>query len=149
MKPVVIWNLTRRCNLRCRHCYTSSADVDFPGELTHAQALAVLDDLETFRIPALILSGGEPLARKDFFELAPRARQVCRYLALSSNGTALVGETADRLAEIGFDYVGISLDGIGAHQRLVPRQGRRLRRGARRHPRLRRRAASRSACASP
>ena len=113
VKPVVIWNLTRRCNLRCRHCYTSSADVDFPGELTHEQALAVLDDLETFRVPALILSGGEPLARKDFFELAPRARQACRYLALSSNGTALVGETADRLAEIGFDYVGISLDGIG------------------------------------
>ena len=113
VKPVVIWNLTRRCNLRCRHCYTSSADYDFPGELTHELALAVLDDLATFRVPALILSGGEPLARKDFFELAPRAREVCRYLALSSNGTQLVGAVADRLADIGFDYVGLSLDGIG------------------------------------
>ena len=114
VRPVVIWNLTRRCNLRCRHCYTSSADIAFPGELTHEQALAVLDDLAAFRIPALILSGGEPLSRNDFFTLAPRARGACRYLALSSNGTALVGETAERIAAIGFDYVGISLDGIGS-----------------------------------
>ena len=111
--PVVIWNLTRRCNLRCRHCYTSSADVDFPGELTHAEAMAVLDDLAAFGIPALILSGGEPLARRDFFEIAERARELGLFLALSTNGTPLVGETADRVAAIGFDYVGISLDGIG------------------------------------
>jgi heme d1 biosynthesis radical SAM protein NirJ len=114
VKPVVIWNLTRRCNLRCRHCYTASADVAFPGELSHEQAMAVLDDLAAFRIPALILSGGEPLSRFDFFALAQRAREACRYLALSTNGTARGGETADRIAEIGFDYVGISLDGIGA-----------------------------------
>ena len=114
VKPVVIWNLTRRCNLRCRHCYTTSADVAFPGELTHEQAMAVVEDLAGFRIPALILSGGEPLSRFDFFEIATRARAACRYLALSTNGTALVGETADRIADIGFDYVGISLDGIGA-----------------------------------
>ena len=113
VKPVVIWNLTRRCNLRCRHCYTSSADVAFPGELTHEQAMGVLEDLGDFGIPALILSGGEPLARRDVFEIAERARQMKMYLALSTNGTAIVGATADRVAEIGFDYVGISLDGIG------------------------------------
>jgi len=114
VKPVVIWNLTRRCNLRCRHCYSVSADVDFPGELSHEQAMGVLEDLGSFRIPALILSGGEPLARKDLFEIAARAREMKLYLALSSNGTRIVGEMADRVAEIGFDYVGISLDGIGA-----------------------------------
>ncbi|HEY9056142.1 MAG TPA: radical SAM protein, partial [Aurantimonas sp.] len=113
VKPVVIWNLTRRCNLRCRHCYTSSADVAFPGELTHEQAMGVLEDLGGFGIPALILSGGEPLARRDVFEIAERARQMKMYLALSTNGTAIVGAAADRVAEIGFDYVGISLDGIG------------------------------------
>ena len=113
-KPVVIWNLTRRCNLRCRHCYTTSADVDFPGELTHEQAMATLEDLGTFGIPALILSGGEPLARRDLFDIASRAREMGMFLALSTNGTQIIGETADRVAEIGFDYVGISLDGIGA-----------------------------------
>ena len=65
VKPVVIWNLTRRCNLRCRHCYTVSADVQFPGELTHEQAMTTLDDLGNFNIPALILSGGEPLDRTN------------------------------------------------------------------------------------
>ena len=114
VKPVVIWNLTRRCNLRCRHCYTVSADVQFPGELTHEQAMTTLDDLGNFNIPALILSGGEPLDRFDFFEIAEAARKKVRYLALSTNGTKIHGEAADRVAEIGFQYVGISIDGIGA-----------------------------------
>ena len=114
VKPVVIWNLTRRCNLRCRHCYTVSADVDFPGELSHEQAMETLEDLGEFKVPALILSGGEPLDRADLFEIAARARQLVRMLALSTNGTKIHGEAADRVAEIGFDYVGISIDGIGA-----------------------------------
>ncbi|HAW47883.1 MAG TPA: heme d1 biosynthesis radical SAM protein NirJ [Roseovarius sp.] len=113
VRPVVIWNLTRRCNLKCRHCYTVSANVDFPGELTHAQAMTTLDDLGDFGIPALILSGGEPLDRRDLFEIARAARDKVRMLALSTNGTQIHGETADRVAEIGFDYVGISIDGIG------------------------------------
>ena len=116
VKPVVIWNLTRTCNLKCRHCYTVSSDNVFPGELTHDQAMGVLDDLAAFRIPALILSGGEPLSRFDFWDLAERARALdFRHLSLSTNGTKL-GEpgVADRVAALGFDYVGISLDGIGA-----------------------------------
>jgi Fe-coproporphyrin III synthase len=114
VKPVVIWNLTRRCNLRCRHCYTTSADVPFPGELTHDQAMSVLDDLAGFGIPALILSGGEPLSRFDFFPLAERARELgFRHLSLSTNGTR-VAEHIDRIADLTFEYVGISLDGIGA-----------------------------------
>ncbi|MCW3783998.1 heme d1 biosynthesis radical SAM protein NirJ [Defluviimonas salinarum] len=114
VKPVVIWNLTRRCNLRCRHCYTTSADVHFPGELSHEQAMGVLDDLHEFGVFALILSGGEPLSRFDFFELAERARDLkFRHLSLSTNGTKLTGDTARRVADLGFDYVGISLDGIG------------------------------------
>lgn len=113
VKPVVIWNLTRRCNLRCRHCYTVSADVQFPGELSHEQAMTTLENLGEFEVPALILSGGEPLDRFDFFDIATRARKLVRMLALSTNGTKIHGEAADRIAEVGFDYVGISIDGIG------------------------------------
>ena len=105
VKPVVIWNLTRTCNLKCRHCYTVSSDNVFPGELTHDQAMGVLDDLAAFRIPALILSGGEPLSRFDFWDLAERARALdFRHLSLSTNGTKL-GEpgVADRVAEAGAD----------------------------------------------
>lgn len=113
-RPVVIWNITRRCNLRCRHCYAVAADFEFPGELTSPQATAVLDDLAAFRIPALILSGGEPLARPDALDLARRAKGHGLYTALSSNGMPIVGAVADEVAAIGFDYVGISLDGTGA-----------------------------------
>jgi heme d1 biosynthesis radical SAM protein NirJ len=114
VRPVVIWNLTRRCNLKCRHCYAVAADQHFPGELTTEEAYRVLDDLVDFGIPALILSGGEPLARADTLDIARRSKAAGLYTALSSNGTPIVGHVADAVADIGFDYVGISLDGIGA-----------------------------------
>ena len=112
-RPVVIWNLTRRCNLKCRHCYAVAADHHFPGELTHDEAIAVLDDLAGYAIPALILSGGEPLSRPDALDLARRSKAHGLYTALSTNGTTIDSHVADDLASIGFDYVGISLDGIG------------------------------------
>lgn len=113
IKPVVIWNLTRRCNLKCRHCYAVAADHDFPGELSTDEAIEVLDDLAAYGIPALILSGGEPLSRPDTLRLARHAKRYGIYTALSSNGMPIIGDVANQLAEIGFDYVGISIDGIG------------------------------------
>ncbi|WP_350332927.1 heme d1 biosynthesis radical SAM protein NirJ [Coralliovum pocilloporae] len=112
--PVVIWNLIRRCNLKCKHCYTTSGDVDFPGELSTEQALNVIDDLKAFRVPVIIFSGGEPLMRPDMLELSAHAKNLRFYTALSTNGTLIDGAMADRIAEVGYDYVGISLDGIGA-----------------------------------
>ncbi|MBP9219063.1 MAG: radical SAM protein, partial [Sterolibacterium sp.] len=85
--PVVIWNLIRRCNLTCKHCYSISADKDFPGELTTEEIYAVMDDLKRFRVPVLILSGGEPLLRPDIFDIARRAKHMGFYVGLSSNGT--------------------------------------------------------------
>ncbi|WP_059411407.1 heme d1 biosynthesis radical SAM protein NirJ [Cupriavidus basilensis] len=117
--PVVIWNLVRRCNLNCRHCYSTSADTDFKGELTTAEALAVLAQLRQARVPALILSGGEPLLRPDLYPLARRARALGFHLSLSSNGTLLDRAHAARLADAGFGYVGVSLDGLEAtHDRF-------------------------------
>lgn len=111
--PVVIWNLVRRCNLNCRHCYALSADVDFSGELTTAEVTTVMADLKAFQVPVLILSGGEPLLRPDIFEISEHAKVLGFYTALSTNGTVIDDKIADRIAEIGYDYVGISLDGIG------------------------------------
>ncbi|GAB4171558.1 MAG: heme d1 biosynthesis radical SAM protein NirJ [Rhodocyclaceae bacterium] len=117
--PVVIWNLIRRCNLTCRHCYSISADTDFPGELATAEVFAVMDDLKAFRVPVLILSGGEPLLRADIFEIAARAKAMGFYVGLSSNGTLIDAGNIARIAAVGFDYVGVSLDGIGAtHDRF-------------------------------
>jgi heme d1 biosynthesis radical SAM protein NirJ len=111
---VVIWNLIRRCNLGCKHCYSISGDVDFPGELTTAEVFRVMDDLKAFRVPVLILSGGEPLMRRDIFEISARAKAMLFYVGLSTNGTLIDAALADRISGIGYDYVGISLDGIGA-----------------------------------
>ncbi len=112
--PVVIWNLVRRCNLKCKHCYSISGDVDFPGELSTEEVFTVMDDLKGFRVPVLILSGGEPLLRPDIYDISRRARDMGFYVALSTNGTLIDEAVADKVAAIGYDYVGISLDGIGA-----------------------------------
>ncbi|MBL8490282.1 MAG: heme d1 biosynthesis radical SAM protein NirJ, partial [Rhodocyclaceae bacterium] len=122
--PVVIWNLIRRCNLTCKHCYSISADKDFPGELTTDEVYRVMDDLKAFRVPALILSGGEPLLRPDIFDIARRARSLGFYTALSSNGTLIDAAMLARIAAVGFDYVGVSLDGLGAtHDRFRRQAG--------------------------
>jgi len=122
--PVVIWNLVRRCNLTCKHCYSISADKDFPGELTTAEIYTVMDDLRGFGVPVLILSGGEPLLRPDIFEVATRAKGLGFYTGLSSNGTLIDEAMVERIAAVGFDYVGVSLDGIAAtHDRFRRREG--------------------------
>jgi heme d1 biosynthesis radical SAM protein NirJ len=122
--PVVIWNLVRRCNLTCLHCYSISADIDFPGELSTAEVLGVIDDLRRFGVPALILSGGEPLIRKDLFEIAERSKALGFYTALSTNGTLIDAPVAERIARTGFDYVGISLDGLQeTHDRFRRKSG--------------------------
>lgn len=110
--PVVIWNLIRRCNLTCKHCYALSADHDYAGELSREEVFTVMDDLKAYRVPVLILSGGEPLLRPDIFEIAERSRDMGFYTGLSTNGTLIDEPMADRIAAMGFDYVGISLDGL-------------------------------------
>ena len=109
--PVVIWNLTRRCNLTCKHCYALAVDKDFPGELSTDEAFAVLDDLKAFHVPAVILSGGEPLLRGDMHAIARRAKQLGLYTALSTNGTLIGAEQMDEIEAVGYDYIGISIDG--------------------------------------
>lgn len=110
--PVVIWNLVRRCNLTCKHCYSISADKDFPNELSTTQVFEVMQDLKRFKVPVLILSGGEPLLRPDIFEIAHHAKEMGFYTALSTNGTLIDESNIEKIAAVGFDYLGISIDGI-------------------------------------
>jgi Fe-coproporphyrin III synthase len=112
-RPVTVWNCTRSCNLSCVHCYTDSEKKSYAGELTTEEAKVMLKDLAEFKIPALLISGGEPLMRKDLFELVHYAKNLGIRPTLSTNGTLITKDVAQKIKDAGFTYVGISLDGIG------------------------------------
>ncbi len=111
-KPVVVWNITRRCNLRCIHCYSQSRDIEYTNELTTQQGRELIDDLAHFGVPVVLFSGGEPLMRKDLPELASYAISKGMRAVISTNGTLINRKMAKRLKEIGLSYVGVSLDGM-------------------------------------
>ncbi|HMK36236.1 MAG TPA: 12,18-didecarboxysiroheme deacetylase [Desulfomonilaceae bacterium] len=111
-KPVVVWNVTRRCNLRCVHCYSQSEDRNYSGELSFEEGKALIDDLAEFGSPVVLFSGGEPLIRKDILDLIKYATEKGRRAVVSTNGTLITGPTAEKLKQIGLSYVGISLDGL-------------------------------------
>lgn len=118
-RPVVVWNVSRRCNLHCVHCYSSSKNRHYPDELTFEEGERLLDDLAEFGVPTVLFSGGEPLMRADVLELAAHARDLGMRTVLSTNGTLIDDSMAERIAEAGFSYVGVSLDAIGpAHDKL-------------------------------
>src|SRR3954471_13549497 len=109
-RPIVVWNLTRTCNLKCIHCYTDSAAMKYPDELSTEQCKRVLDDLAAFKGPAVLFSGGEPLVRKDLFDLAAHARKLGLHVVLSTNGTLIDRKVAEQFKELKFAYIGISPD---------------------------------------
>ena len=120
--PVVIWNLVRRCNLTCEHCYSISTDRDFPGELGTQEVYSVMDDLKRYGVPVLILSGGEPLLRPDIFDIARRAKDMGFYVGLSTNGTLIDEANIGAISETAFNYVGVSLDGLESTHDLFRRK---------------------------
>ncbi|BFI75609.1 radical SAM protein [Sulfurisphaera ohwakuensis] len=108
-RPVITWNITYKCNLKCLHCYINASPQGDDG-LTKDEALNLVDQMAEIKIPLLIMSGGEPLMRRDFFEIAKYASKRGLKLALSTNGTLISKKVAEELKEIGFLYIGISLD---------------------------------------
>jgi len=111
-KPVVVWNCTRRCNLRCAHCYSESANRCWEREMSTDEGLALLEDLARFGTPVMLFSGGEPLLRSDLPDLASRATELGLRTVISTNGTLIDQSAAERFRQIGVDYVGVSLDGM-------------------------------------
>jgi len=111
-RPVVVWNCTRRCNLKCRHCYSDSGAAYAPAdELTTEEARRLIDDIAAFGCPAMLFSGGEPCLRPDLVELVARARERGVRVTLSTNGTLITAELARSLASVGISYIGVSFDG--------------------------------------
>lgn len=111
-RPIVVWSVTRTCNLNCVHCYTDSQNRQYGGELDTGEGLALVDDLASFGVPSLLFSGGEPLTRKDLFGLIDRAAGRGIRPVISTNGTLIDRDAARSIREAGVVYVGISLDGM-------------------------------------
>lgn len=111
-RPVVVWNVTRRCNLKCIHCYSSSQNVLYSDELTTQEGKRLIDDLVAFGSPVLLLSGGEPLMRQDLPELAQYAVGRGLRVVISTNGTLITKKLAKVFSDIGLSYIGVSLDGL-------------------------------------
>jgi 12,18-didecarboxysiroheme deacetylase len=113
-RPVVVWNVTQRCNLKCIHCYAHAKARQQDNELSTKEGLALIDDLAQMGVPVLLFSGGEPLMREDLPELAQYAVEKGMRAVISTNGTLIDSKTAGILKDIGLSYVGISLDGTRA-----------------------------------
>jgi len=111
-RPLVVWNTTNRCNLRCRHCYIEADDVSYANELTNEEARRFIEDLAQMKVPVLLFSGGEPFLRRDLFELGELAATNGLRPVISSNGTLIDDDTAKKIKKAGFQYVGISIDGL-------------------------------------
>ncbi|MBC2694547.1 MAG: 12,18-didecarboxysiroheme deacetylase [Desulfobacteraceae bacterium] len=111
-RPVVVWNITKRCNLKCVHCYAHAKDKVFDNELTTEEGKNLIDDLSQFKVPVLLLSGGEPTIREDLPDLAAYAIEKGMRAVISTNGTLITQQMARVLKDIGLSYVGISLDGM-------------------------------------
>ncbi|BBO87216.1 12,18-didecarboxysiroheme deacetylase [Desulfosarcina ovata] len=111
-RPVVVWNVTRKCNLKCVHCYAHATEEAVADELSTEEGKALIDDLASFGAPVMLFSGGEPLVRQDLPELADYAVQRGMRAVISTNGTLITPDLARTLKSIGLSYVGISLDGM-------------------------------------
>jgi len=111
---LVFWELTARCNLKCKHCRAEAQENFAAGELTTAEVLAVARDIRETGDPILILTGGEPLVRGDFFEIAKACSGLFSRVAVATNGTLVDDAMARRIADAGIQRASISIDGANA-----------------------------------
>ncbi len=123
-KPVIVWNMTRTCNLNCVHCYSQSKNLQYNNELTLEEGKAFIDDISAFGSPVMLFSGGEPLMHPNFLDLCFYAKSKGMRAVISTNGTLITRDLAKELKKVGLSYVGISLDGLEAvHDRFRGKKG--------------------------
>ncbi|MFW5998543.1 MAG: radical SAM protein [Halanaerobiaceae bacterium] len=112
MGPVVVWNCTNKCNLKCKHCYSSSTVKEDKNTLSTTEGIKLINDLAEFKVPVLLFSGGEPLLRDDLFYLIKEATDKGIRVVISTNGTLLKEKTVNKLKKLKVSYVGVSIDGM-------------------------------------
>jgi MoaA/NifB/PqqE/SkfB family radical SAM enzyme len=123
-KPVIVWNMTKTCNLNCIHCYSQSKNLQYNNELTLEEGKAFIDDISAFGSPVMLSSGGETLMQPHFLDLCLYAKSKGMRAVISTNGTLITKELARELKKVGLSYVGISLDGLeSVHDRFRGKKG--------------------------
>jgi putative heme d1 biosynthesis radical SAM protein NirJ2 len=108
---LISWNVTKKCNLKCRHCYRD-AGVEGEGELSYEEGIALIQEIASAGFETLILSGGEPLIREDIYDLIAKAKEIGLSPVLGTNGSLITQEVAKKLKEVGIRRVGVSLDSV-------------------------------------
>ncbi|MCM8809853.1 MAG: radical SAM protein, partial [Candidatus Omnitrophica bacterium] len=110
---MVVWNITGKCNLRCKHCYEDAGILSkgLPTELSREEKIKLMEEITKLNIPTFAFAGGEPLMDSAFWELAKIGKEAGLYMSINTNGTLITKEIAEKLKEIGFAYYGVSLDG--------------------------------------
>jgi radical SAM protein with 4Fe4S-binding SPASM domain len=111
---LIFWEVTKGCNLRCIHCRATATELSSPLDLPTAAARAIIEQIAAYANPILVLSGGEPLYRRDIFELAALGTAQGLRVALATNGTLVTQAVAKQVLEAGIKRVAISLDGADA-----------------------------------
>jgi radical SAM protein with 4Fe4S-binding SPASM domain len=115
-KPrLVFWEVTKGCNLRCIHCRATATELSSPTDLPTERALDIIRQIASFANPILVLSGGEPLYRKDIFQLARYGSDHGLRVALATNGTMVTKDIARQIVDAGVRRVSMSLDGADAN----------------------------------
>jgi heme b synthase len=107
---MIAWEITRSCNLACVHCRASAQHGAYEGELSTDEAKAVLDNIKSFSDPIIILTGGEPLCRPDFYEIAKHGRELGIRMVLGTNATLMTPEIAKKVHEVGIKRMSVSID---------------------------------------
>ncbi|MDE6735222.1 MAG: radical SAM protein, partial [Desulfovibrio sp.] len=111
---LIAWEVTRSCNLACRHCRAEAHPEPYEGELSTAEAKALIDTIPEVGDPIVIFTGGDPMMRPDVYELVAHARGLGLTCAFAPNGTLITPENAVRLREAGVSRCSISIDGADA-----------------------------------
>jgi len=111
---MVAWEVTRSCNLACRHCRASSENAPYANELSTDECFKLIDEIVSFSRPTVILTGGEPLLRKDIFEIAEYGKKKGLRMVMAPNGTLLTDEFVAKIMQAGIKRISVSLDGPDA-----------------------------------
>lgn len=111
--PVLAWNITKRCNFKCKHCYSDATENKSEEELSLEEIKKIIDEMKELKVPVILLSGGEPMMHEHIFEIIKYIRESGIRVSISSNGSLISKSAAKMLKDLGVSYIGISLDGIG------------------------------------